>query len=184
MSCRRNGRRTVQPHDHGRRVVLGGNPCSFHGPRPDAQRRPRGNRSGLEGDGRKLQLGSSSVQHENRRLQALPDLSRETRVPRELPGIPCSLKWRRRRRATASGRRVCQSEQHAPCPASRVRRQSRSTTLRRELLIFKPPLYSMKPSFRNLFMKKFTRERVVPIISASVSCETLGSLRWSASGSP
>src|SRR4249919_682648 len=32
-----------------------------------------------------------------------------------------------------------------------------------------PPLYVMKPSFRNLFMKKLTRARVVPIISASVS---------------
>ena len=32
-----------------------------------------------------------------------------------------------------------------------------------------PPLYLMKPSFRNLFMKKLTRDRVVPIISASVS---------------
>ena len=32
-----------------------------------------------------------------------------------------------------------------------------------------PPLYSMKPSFLNLFMKKLTRDRVVPIISASVS---------------
>ena len=31
------------------------------------------------------------------------------------------------------------------------------------------PLYSIKPSFRNLFMKKLTRDRVVPIISASVS---------------
>ena len=51
----------------------------------------------------------------------------------------------------------------------RTRDHSRSTTLRRELLIFKPPLYSMNPSFRNLFMKKFTRERVVPTISASVS---------------
>jgi hypothetical protein len=29
----------------------------------------------------------------------------------------------------------------------------------------------MKPNFLNLFMKKFTRERVVPIISANVSCE-------------
>lgn len=29
-----------------------------------------------------------------------------------------------------------------------------------------PPLYSMKPSFLNLFMKKLTRGRVVPIISA------------------
>jgi hypothetical protein len=50
--------------------------------------------------------------------------------------------------------------------------QSRKTTLSRELLIFKPPLYSMNPSFRNLFMKKFTRERVVPTISASVSCDS------------
>jgi hypothetical protein len=49
------------------------------------------------------------------------------------------------------------------------RRQSRKTTLSKELLIFRPPLYSMNPSFRNLFMKKFTRERVVPTISASVS---------------
>ena len=32
----------------------------------------------------------------------------------------------------------------------------------------------MNPSFRNLFMKKFTRERVVPTISASVSCDTFG----------
>jgi hypothetical protein len=61
-------------------------------------------------------------------------------------------------------------------PAIR-RSQSRKPTLRRELLIFKPPLYSMNPSFRNLFMKKFTRERVVPTISASVSCDTFGSVR-------
>ena len=32
----------------------------------------------------------------------------------------------------------------------------------------------MKPSFLNLFRKKFTRERVVPTISASVSCEIFG----------
>jgi hypothetical protein len=47
--------------------------------------------------------------------------------------------------------------------------QSRRTTLRSELLIFNSPLYSMNPSFRNLFMKKLTRERVVPIISANIS---------------
>ena len=42
------------------------------------------------------------------------------------------------------------------------------------------PLYWMKPNFLNLFMKKLTRDRVVPIISASISCETLGStfLGW------
>ena len=32
----------------------------------------------------------------------------------------------------------------------------------------------MKPSFLNLFMKKLTRDRVVPIISASVSWLILG----------
>jgi hypothetical protein len=43
------------------------------------------------------------------------------------------------------------------------------TTVRRDLLILILPLYSTNPSFLNLFMNKFTRERVVPIISASVS---------------
>ena len=38
-------------------------------------------------------------------------------------------------------------------------------------------MYSMKPSFLNLFMKKFTRDRVVPTISASTSWEILGSTR-------
>ena len=41
--------------------------------------------------------------------------------------------------------------------------------LRRELCTVRPPLYSIKPSLLNLFMKKLTRDRVVPIISASVS---------------
>jgi len=50
-----------------------------------------------------------------------------------------------------------------------VVRHSRRTTLKSELLIVRPPLYSMNPSVRNLFMKKLTRDRVVPIISASVS---------------
>jgi hypothetical protein len=35
------------------------------------------------------------------------------------------------------------------------------------------PLYSMKPSFLNLFMNILTRDRVVPIISANISCDTL-----------
>src|SRR6267142_2693375 len=51
------------------------------------------------------------------------------------------------------------------------------TTVNNDLLTLISPLYSMKPSFLNLFMKKFTRERVVPIISARVSCETFGSAR-------
>ena len=32
----------------------------------------------------------------------------------------------------------------------------------------------MNPSLRNLFMKKLTRDRVVPTISASVSCDSFG----------
>src|SRR4029079_7687337 len=57
--------------------------------------------------------------------------------------------------------------------------QSCRTTLNSELLILmgSAPRYSMKPSFLNLFRKKFTRERVVPTISASVSCEILGTTR-------
>ena len=57
--------------------------------------------------------------------------------------------------------------------------QSCSTTLKSELLILSgsSPSYSMKPSFLNLFRRKFTRERVVPTISASVSCEIFGTTR-------
>jgi hypothetical protein len=57
--------------------------------------------------------------------------------------------------------------------------QSCSTTLSKERLILNgsSPLYSMKPSFLNFFRKKFTRERVVPAISASVSCEILATTR-------
>ena len=44
------------------------------------------------------------------------------------------------------------------------------TTLSSDLWTRMRPLYSIKPSLRNRFMKKLTRERVVPIISARVSC--------------
>jgi hypothetical protein len=47
--------------------------------------------------------------------------------------------------------------------------QSWSTTWRSELWTSVPPLYSMKPNFLKLFMKKLARERVVPTISAKVS---------------
>ncbi len=53
---------------------------------------------------------------------------------------------------------------------------SSKTNVSKDLLILiRRSWYSMKPSFLNLFMKKFTRERVVPIISDKVSCETVGS---------
>jgi len=50
--------------------------------------------------------------------------------------------------------------------------------------MWSPPLYLMKPNFLNLFMKKFTRERVVPTISASISCDILGSTFWGLSSLP
>ncbi len=59
-----------------------------------------------------------------------------------------------------------------PKPENRSPRpelQSCRTTLNSELWTKISPLYSIKPSFRKRFMKKLTRERVVPIISASVS---------------
>jgi len=47
-----------------------------------------------------------------------------------------------------------------------------STTFNNELWTSMPPsaspLYAISPSFRNLFIKKLTPERVVPTISASV----------------
>src|ERR1700730_7566254 len=43
-------------------------------------------------------------------------------------------------------------------------------TFNKELWTSIFPLYSMKPNLRNLFMKKLTRDRVVPIISPSLSC--------------
>ena len=42
--------------------------------------------------------------------------------------------------------------------------------------------YSTNPSFLNLFMKKLTRGRVVPTISARISWDTLGSARRGPSG--
>src|SRR5580658_2637861 len=63
-------------------------------------------------------------------------------------------------------------------------RYSCRTTLKREVLMCRPPLYLIKPSFLNLFIKKLTLERVVPIISASVSCEILGITPWGWSSFP
>ena len=42
------------------------------------------------------------------------------------------------------------------------------------MLTLRSPLYSMNPRSLNLFMKKLTRERVVPTISARVSWEIFG----------
>ena len=44
------------------------------------------------------------------------------------------------------------------------------TTFRRDLWTWMRPLYSRKPSLRKRFINKLNRDRVVPIMSASVSC--------------
>src|SRR5271167_4673715 len=61
--------------------------------------------------------------------------------------------------------RLCagKSAQEPQCP------HSCRKILRRELWTRISPLYSMKPSFLKRFIKKLTRDRVVPIISANVS---------------
>src|ERR1700722_12469344 len=97
-------------------------------------------------------------------------------------GLQCGLSrgWHRHRYpGSGSGSRALRDEaraqdtvphpwHHHYWPAITARYSCR-TTLRREVFIYSPPLYLMKPIFLNLFMKKLTRERVVPIISASVS---------------
>lgn len=73
-------------------------------------------------------------------------------------------------RANRVGPRRCPG---AVCRVSPL--QSCRTTLRSELLIVSPASTVMNPSLLNLFMKKFTRDRVVPTISASISWESFGS---------
>ena len=75
---------------------------------------------------------------------------------------------------------VCLIEQEIAAP----RTQSCRTTLKSALSTVSVPLYLMNPSFRNLFMKTLTRDRVVPTISASVSCEIFGSTRPGVGSSP
>ena len=82
----------------------------------------------------------------------------------------------------------------APCPALRaIGLQARTgpdpdsvvqDNAQQCALTFSLPLPLMNPSFRNLFMKKLTRDRVVPTISASVSCEIFGSTRCGLRSSP
>ena len=55
--------------------------------------------------------------------------------------------------------------------------QSWRTMLNNAGFTLMPPLYSMKPSLRNLFMKKLTRPRVVPTISANASWDSFGTTR-------
>jgi hypothetical protein len=89
---------------------------------------------------------------------------------------------------------ICGEAQHpesaravVAIPAVACRNQAESVVqhdAHRELLIVRVPLYLMKPSLRNLFMNTFTRDRVVPTISASVSWEIFGSMRWTVRSSP
>jgi hypothetical protein len=62
--------------------------------------------------------------------------------------------------------------------------QSRRITRNSELFTCKPPLYLMNPSLRNLFMKKLTRLRVVPIMPASVFWDILATIFSVASSLP
>src|ERR1700730_7492686 len=70
--------------------------------------------------------------------------------------------------------KICAGNEKEAADRVNINRQSCRTTFNSELWTLKTPLYSMKPSLLNLFMKKLTRDRVVPIISANASWLTLG----------
>jgi len=93
----------------------------------------------------------------------------DARVPCAIGHRNCGLGGWRQGLANQCVRPGQQPRCPSPEPRAPSLRQSCSTTLNSELLILIPPLYSMNPNFRKRFMKKFTRERVVPIISASTS---------------
>ena len=115
----------------------------------------------------------------------------------ESPQAPCPRVWpiekrvlprvtARARQATLDSHAKCQAIFSDRRDATALRtlssgRWSCRITLSSDLCTRMRPLYSINPSLRNRFMKKLTRERVVPIMSASVSCEILG---ISVSGSP
>src|SRR6267143_603683 len=61
---------------------------------------------------------------------------------------------------------------------------SRAGIFRRDLCTRNPSLQSIKPNFLNLFIKKFTRDRVVPTIPARVSWLISGTTLSGASSLP
>ncbi len=66
--------------------------------------------------------------------------------------------------------RIWQSDRIGRCLAGALSELIvQNHTLSSDLCTRIRPSYSIKPSLRNRFMKKLTRERVVPIITASVS---------------
>jgi len=76
----------------------------------------------------------------------------------------------RRRNSRPPASRITKVQRFGPLAGSgSISSLSCKTTLNKELRTSSFPLYSMKPNLRNLFMKKLTRARVVPIISANVS---------------
>ena len=95
-------------------------------------------------------------------------------VPADCAGIkagqpPPTRRTQHGRRALATGRTHPVISSPSPSSMRTERGSSWRTTLKSELCTSRCPLYSMKPSFLNLFMKWLTRDRVVPIISARVS---------------
>ena len=78
-------------------------------------------------------------------------------------GVTLQLLWEEHRAAHPNGYGYPDQSCAAICGFSC------SSIFNKDLLTLMSPLYSIKPSFRNLFMKKLTWVRLVPIISASVS---------------
>jgi hypothetical protein len=106
----------------------------------------------------------------SRSQEATEEVSRATPITAAVRTVVTARRWSRkchRRRPSYGGggdrSRGCHSGGFT------VFGWSLSITLNNELWTSIWPLYSMNPKSRNLFMKWLTRDRVVPIISASVS---------------
>ena len=105
--------------------------------------------------------GGSATRHHGRR-------SRRSNSKKNgcVVGAGCGARGRR----FARGSRIPNVQRvGSPAGSGSIPDLSYRTTFSKELWTSSFPLYSMKPNLRNLFMKKLTRARVVPIISARVS---------------
>ena len=81
-------RRSVQEARRGTRVVLDGGVSAVHEPRDHARQRPRPGAQGPRRSARQLQDRAEAVQHGIARLQAVPELPAEARLPASVQRVP------------------------------------------------------------------------------------------------
>src|SRR5262249_36862160 len=80
-------RRSLQASGRGSRIVLDGGLSSLHAARDHALERPRPGRQRSPGGARQLQDRRATLQHGNARLQEVPQLPPQARVPAAVPRL-------------------------------------------------------------------------------------------------